>query len=104
VSVTDGTADYESARPTGYAGRCPGSTPRRGVENDASSECAGKARDLAEVVDQVRSRAKTVDPKTLEPDGEATGCNPVEVGSTPTGVSDRSTAGSDYIFAKESRV
>src|SRR3989442_951615 len=22
---------------------------------------------------------------TLEPDGEATGCNPVEVGSTPTG-------------------
>ena len=23
---------------------------------------------------------------TLEPDGEATGCNPVEVGSTPTGV------------------
>ena len=34
---------------------------------------------------------------TLEPDGTATGCNPVEVGSTPTGVSDRSTAGSDYI-------
>ena len=24
---------------------------------------------------------------TLEPDGAATGCNPVEVGSTPTGVS-----------------
>ena len=24
---------------------------------------------------------------TLEPDGTATGCNPVEVGSTPTGVS-----------------
>ena len=23
---------------------------------------------------------------TLEPDGEATGCNPVKVGSTPTGV------------------
>jgi hypothetical protein len=35
---------------------------------------------------------------TLEPDGAATGCNPVEVGSTPTGVSDRPTAGSDYIF------
>ena len=34
---------------------------------------------------------------TLEPDGTATGCNPVEVGSTPTSVSDRSTAGSDYI-------
>ena len=25
---------------------------------------------------------------TLEPDGTATGCNPVEVGSTPTGVSE----------------
>ena len=25
--------------------------------------------------------------KTLEPDGQATGCNPVEVGSIPTGVS-----------------
>ena len=37
---------------------------------------------------------------TLEPDGTATGCNPVEVGSTPTGVSDRSTAGSDYITQK----
>ena len=35
---------------------------------------------------------------TLEPDGAATGCNPVEVGSTPTGVSDCPTAGSDYIF------
>ena len=23
---------------------------------------------------------------TLEPDGQATGCNPVQVGSTPTGV------------------
>ena len=27
-------------------------------------------------------------PKTLEPDGEAIGCNPIEVGSTPTSVSD----------------
>ena len=35
---------------------------------------------------------------TLEPGGTATGCNPVEVGSTPTGVSDCPTAGSDYIF------
>ena len=34
---------------------------------------------------------------TLEPDGAATGCNPVQVGSTPTGVSDCPTAGSDYI-------
>jgi hypothetical protein len=34
---------------------------------------------------------------TLEPDGQATGCNPVEVGSIPTGVSWRPTAGSDYI-------
>jgi hypothetical protein len=28
---------------------------------------------------------------TLEPDGKATGCNPVEAGSTPAGVSDCST-------------
>ncbi len=28
---------------------------------------------------------------TLEPDGQATGCNPVEVGSTPTGVSSKET-------------
>ena len=34
---------------------------------------------------------------TLEPDGTATGCNPVQVGSTPTGVSDRPTADPDYI-------
>ena len=34
---------------------------------------------------------------TLEPDGQAAGCNPVEVGSTPTGVSDQPTAGLDYI-------
>ena len=26
---------------------------------------------------------------TLEPDGTAIGCNPIEVGSTPTGVSDQ---------------
>jgi hypothetical protein len=35
---------------------------------------------------------------TLEPDGTAIGCNPIEVGSTPTGVSDQPTAGSDYIL------
>ena len=34
---------------------------------------------------------------TLEPDGTATGCNPVQVGSTPTGVSDRPTADPNYI-------
>jgi hypothetical protein len=33
---------------------------------------------------------------TLEPDGTAIGCNPIKVGST--GVSDRPTAGSDYIL------
>ena len=27
---------------------------------------------------------------TLEPDGKATGCNPVQVGSIPTGVSEES--------------
>ncbi len=40
----------------------------------------------------------SADNKTLEPDGQATGCNPVEVGSTPTSVSDESTAGLDYIL------
>ena len=35
---------------------------------------------------------------TLEPDGQATGCNPVEAGSTPASVFDQPTAGSDYIF------
>ena len=35
----------------------------------------------------VRLLARTLN-KTLEPDGPATGCNPVQVGSTPTGVSD----------------
>lgn len=39
---------------------------------------------------------------TLEPDGTAIGCNPIKVGSTPTGVSDRPTAGSDYIFFRKS--
>ena len=29
---------------------------------------------------------------TLEPDGQATGCNPVQVGSTPTGVSELNLA------------
>ena len=56
-----------------------------------------QARDFAEVVDQVRFLARTLDHKTLEPDGEATGCNPVEAGSIPVGISDRSTAGRDYI-------
>jgi hypothetical protein len=42
-----------------------------------------EARDLAKVVGQVRLLAGTL---TLEPDGEAAGCNPAEVGSIPTGV------------------
>jgi hypothetical protein len=40
---------------------------------------------------------------TLEPDGPATGCNPVQVGSTPTGVSDQPTAGPDYILLRRVR-
>jgi hypothetical protein len=43
------------------------------------------ARDSAKVVGQVRLLAGTLH-TTLEPDGKATGCNPVEVGSIPTGV------------------
>jgi hypothetical protein len=34
---------------------------------------------------------------TLQPDGQATDCNSVEVGSIPTGVFDSPTAGLDYI-------
>ena len=45
------------------------------------------ARDSAKVEDQVRSLARTLNNLALEPDGTATGCNPVQVGSTPTGVS-----------------
>jgi hypothetical protein len=37
---------------------------------------------------------------TLEPDGTAIGCNPMQVGSIPTGVSDRPTADSDYIYLR----
>jgi hypothetical protein len=46
------------------------------------------ARDFAKVEGWVRFPARTLfQQKTLEPDGQATGCNPVEVGSTPTSVS-----------------
>ena len=42
--------------------------------------------------------------KALEPDGQATGCNPVKMGSIPIGVSDTKfddpTAGLDYILQK----
>jgi hypothetical protein len=53
-----------------------------------SSGCAGPAHDFAKVEDQVRFLAGTSLRLflTLEPDGKATGCNPVQVGSTPTGV------------------
>ena len=51
-----------------------------------SSECDGFAYDPAKVEDQVQFLARTFTITTLEPDGQATGCNPVEVGSTPTGV------------------
>ena len=51
-----------------------------------SSECDGLAYDPAKVEDQVRFLARTLVRTTLEPDGLATGCNPVQVGSTPTGV------------------
>ena len=45
------------------------------------------ARDPAKVEGWVRFPARTFPLcLTLEPDGQATGCNPVEVGSTPTGV------------------
>ena len=74
------TAVFEAAR--------PGPIPGRGIGRDCntSSECAGFARDSAKVEDQVQFLARTSLSLTLEPDGQATGCNPVQVGSTPTGV------------------
>src|SRR6476661_5273906 len=59
----------------------PGSNPGR--DTDCPRGVA-EARDPAKVVGQVRLLAGTL---TLEPDGEAAGCNPAEVGSIPTGVS-----------------
>jgi hypothetical protein len=52
-----------------------------------SSGCDGFAYDPAKVEDQVQFLARTLRYKTLEPDGQATGCKPVQVGSIPTGVS-----------------
>ena len=63
-----------------------------------SLECDGYARDPAKVVGQVRLLGGLLKNTTLEPEGQATGCNPVEVGSTPASVSDESTAGLDYIL------
>jgi hypothetical protein len=69
----------------------PGSIPGRGIEGQARQEYVlGVCR--------IRTRpcegrgpgsipGEDIDDSTLEPDGQATGCNPVQVGSTPTGVS-----------------
>ena len=70
ASVPDRTAVFESAR--------RGSTPRRGTEDETSSECAGFARDPAKVEDQVQFLARTL--LTLEPDGKATACKAVRSG------------------------
>ena len=82
------TAVFEAAR--------PGSIPGRGTLGySMSSECDGFAYDSAKVVDQVQFLARTLYFLTLEPDGQATGCNPVQVGSTPTGVFDPAIARCD---------
>ncbi len=60
--------------------------PGGGWRRHLSSECDGFAYDSAKVEDQVQFLARTLRSTTLEPDGQATGCNPVQVGSTPTGV------------------
>ena len=65
------------------------------VNATSNHEAAG--RRPKERLDQTSS-SYSLQPKafsltvTLEPDGTATGCNPVQVGSTPTGVSYESTA------------
>ena len=75
ASVLDSTAVFETAR--------RGSIPRRGINVLGVWRIA---YDPAKVGDQVRLLTRML--MTLELDGQATGCNPVEVGSIPTGVSD----------------
>ena len=70
------------SRKAGFDSRAGGSG------SSTSSECDGFAHDSAKVGDQVQFLAGTSRISlTLEPDGQATGCKPVLVGSTPTGVS-----------------
>lgn len=85
ASVMDGMADFESA------GR--GSIPRRGTEHD----CPGSVPDCTRAREARRpgSIPGWDTDWTLEPDGEAAGCNPAEVGSIPTGVSGRLMRSSD---------
>ena len=107
--MPDSTADFESARRGSIPRRGAGGveSPERRVQSWKRQFATGRpaldsglsapaihvlgvcriARDSAKVEDQVRFLARTLD-KTLEPDGTATGCNPVQVGSTPTGVSE----------------
>jgi hypothetical protein len=76
------------------------------LSENTSSECGGFARDLAKVEDQARLLARTLNDARLEPDGAATGCNPVQVGSTPTGLSDtaRPTAHAPCLCGSRQRV
>ncbi len=54
------------------------------------------ASDCAKVGDQVRLLTRML--MTLEPDGQGTGCNPVEVGSMPTGVfGSQNNCGARYV-------
>jgi hypothetical protein len=73
ASVPESTAVFETAR--------RGSIPRRGTNILGVWRIA---YDPAKVGDQVRLLTRML--TTLELDGQATGCNPVEVGSIPTGV------------------
>lgn len=51
----------------------------------------------------VISRQRDTNFSTLEPDGQAAGCNPAEVGSTPTGVSRSPNGGSPQVGVSSAR-
>ncbi len=78
AGVPDRTADYGSAR--------RGSIPRRGAEEIVLGVCRISTRPC-EGRRPGPIPGEDADNVTLEPDGTATGCNPVQVGSIPTGAS-----------------
>ena len=63
-----------------------GSIPRRGAESIVLGVCRIRTR-LCEGRRPGSIHGENTLLPTLEPDGEAIGCNPVEVGSTPNDVS-----------------
>jgi len=98
-SVMDGTRPSEGRRPGSTPGEgspcgCGGCTVAFGAARTVPTPGRGREgpRGVGERTRPCEGRGPGSTPgedisKTPEPDGQATGCNPVEVGSTPTGVS-----------------